>query len=151
MAERDTRALGFWRLLLAATFAGVVSCDDEKAVGDEHTNDECANAGCALPPLCGQGCTARCGCCGCADGQTFHVAGKPYVCQDQCLEPVSEDAGSDAALDCSTVGCSPPPLCDTGCTARCGCCSCARGETLRLDGGSLVCSDGCYEPADSGG
>lgn len=150
MAQRDTRAVGFWMLLLAATFVGVVSCDDEKTVGAEETDHECANAACSLPPLCGRGCTARCGCCGCADGQTFRVAGNPYVCQNQCLEPVSADAGGDAALDCSTVGCSPAPLCETGCTAACGCCSCAPGEIIALDAGARVCVGGCYARADAG-
>lgn len=47
-----------------------------------------------------------------------------------------------ATIDCSMVGCSPPPMCDTGCTAPCGCCPCAEGSLM----GSYVCTGGCYAP-----
>ena len=64
---------------------------------------------------------------------------------------VSVDAASDAAgdggIDCSRVGCAAPPLCSTGCTEPCGCCSCSDGTTM----GGLVCMGGCWVPTDAGG
>jgi len=101
------------------------------------TQDPCAGAGCALPPVCGVGCTARCGCCSCADGQTFPINGRLHVCKGGCFEPVTDDgsvardAGPDTSepIDCSNVGCAPPTACDEACTAPCGCCRCADGET----------------------
>jgi hypothetical protein len=53
----------------------------------------CANVGCALPPLCSQGCTAVCGCCACAPGDR----NGDLVCVGGCYAPLqSTDAGSDA-------------------------------------------------------
>ena len=50
---------------------------------------------------------------------------------------------------CANTGCGAPPMCGTGCTAVCGCCSCLPGQ---IGGnGSLVCTNyGCYEPTDGG-
>jgi hypothetical protein len=68
----------------------------------------------------------------------------------------TKDAGQDVAadvapdvgsIDCSLVGCGAPPMCSTGCTEVCGCCSCGDGETQ----GGLVCTGGCWAPADAGG
>jgi hypothetical protein len=119
----------------------------------------CATVGCFAPPLCSLGCTATCGCCSCAEGERQG----DLVCHGGCYEP--SDAGtSDASptsdsrqptatgdaetssVNCATVGCSAPPLCSLGCTATCGCCSCAEGERQ----GDLVCHGGCYAPADGG-
>ena len=55
------------------------------------------------------------------------------------------DAGNtESSIDCSRVGCAPPPMCSTGCTETCGCCSCAEGEEFQVEGGVLVCTGGCY-------
>jgi hypothetical protein len=63
----------------------------------------------------------------------------------------SFDAGADAAhdstIDCSAVGCSPPPLCSEGCQAVCGCCACAEGSTISIGGTVHVCRGGCYAPS----
>lgn len=78
--------------------------------------------------------------------------------------PTSDGAGGDAApsdaaadapdavpadsgIDCSLVGCGPPPLCATGCQEVCGCCSCAEGEIQ----GALFCQGGCFVPLDPEG
>jgi len=82
----------------------------------------------------------------------FQIEGRPHVCKAGCLEPapdagnMASDSGSDAAepIDCSRVGCAPPTPCDEPCTAPCGCCSCAEGEMISRDGGSLICKNGCY-------
>jgi len=58
--------------------------------------------------------------------------------------------GGTGGIDCSNVGCAAPPLCATGCTAACGCCSCGDGETSPVDGGFMVCVGGCYELHDAG-
>src|SRR5688572_22439926 len=91
----------------------------------------CANVGCAAPPLCSTGCQAMCGCCSCAPGQRSG----DLVCTAQgCYEPAPADAGidhtpsPDAAPNCANVGCAAPPLCSTGCQETCGCCSCASGQ-----------------------
>jgi hypothetical protein len=51
-----------------------------------------------------------------------------------------------STIDCSMVGCSMPPMCATGCTATCGCCSCAEGTWQ----GNLVCRGGCWAVPDAG-
>jgi hypothetical protein len=73
--------------------------------------------------------------CGCFDGDVVNGA----TCKDGCfVRPSRQD------VDCSNVGCAPPPLCATGCTEACGCCSCADGEVQN----GLLCVGGCYAPAD---
>jgi hypothetical protein len=57
-----------------------------------------------------------------------------------------ESGSTDTGIDCSLVGCGAPPLCSTGCTETCGCCSCGEGEQITSDGGTLVCTGGCYAP-----
>jgi hypothetical protein len=60
----------------------------------------------------------------------------------------SFDAGAhDSTIDCSAVGCSPPPLCSEGCQAVCGCCACAEGSTSSIGGTVHVCRGGCYAPS----
>jgi hypothetical protein len=62
------------------------------------------------------------------------------------------DAGSDAdasSVDCSLVGCAPPPLCSTGCTEPCGCCPCAEGEIATRGGTSYRCTGGCFAEVDA--
>lgn len=52
----------------------------------------CANVGCAAPPLCSTGCQATCGCCSCAPGQRSG----DLVCTSQgCYEPAADDGGID--------------------------------------------------------
>jgi len=61
--------------------------------------------------------------------------------------PVSPRRDADGGSDCTTAGCSAPPLCSEGCRAPCGCCSCSPG----VRSGDLVCTDhGCYAPAPTG-
>lgn len=75
----------------------------------EAPSDEC---GCGAPPMCGQPCTAFCGCCGCSGTETVLVhkdggvaayrcrvsAGSPPgEFEGQCYEPVDLDASADAA------------------------------------------------------
>ncbi len=60
-------------------------------------------------------------------------------------------SGGSGGIDCGNVGCAAPPLCATGCTAACGCCACTDGDTLGIDGGTYVCTGGCYAPAIDGG
>src|SRR5262245_44090352 len=59
--------------------------------------------------------------------------------------PSDGGAGSTGSIDCSMVGCAAPPLCETGCTEPCGCCSCSPGQVM----GGRVCVGGCYA-ADAG-
>jgi hypothetical protein len=58
----------------------------------------------------------------------------------------SGGTGGGSTIDCSMVGCSPPPMCATGCTATCGCCPCADGTWQ----GNLLCQGGCWAVADAG-
>ncbi len=116
---------------------------------------DCSRVGCSPPPMCDVGCTAECGCCPCAEGETMGS----YVCTGGCWSAPLTDAGGEAGndagdagkdgsgIDCSRVGCSMPPMCDVGCTAECGCCPCAEGETM----GSFVCKGGCWAPASADG
>ncbi len=53
---------------------------------------------------------------------------------------------TDSGIDCSTIGCGAPVVCGVACDAPCGCCPCADGEVVTLDGASYVCSGGCYAP-----
>jgi hypothetical protein len=55
------------------------------------------------------------------------------------------------SVDCSNVGCAPPPLCADGCSETCGCCSCADGEIIERTGTSYRCEGGCYAPLESQG
>jgi hypothetical protein len=52
--------------------------------------------------------------------------------------------GGIGGIDCSQAGCAQPPLCSVGCQAACGCCSCAPGEIVVIDGATYRCSGGCY-------
>ena len=60
----------------------------------------------------------------------------------------------DAAADvppnaCANAGCAAPPMCNVGCQATCGCCSCSPGQRS----GDLLCTaEGCYvsAPLDGG-
>ncbi|HVZ73295.1 MAG TPA: hypothetical protein VHJ20_13035 [Polyangia bacterium] len=53
--------------------------------------------------------------------------------------------GSSSTLDCSLVGCGPPPMCGSQCSTSCGCCPCGEGQ--RQD--DLVCHGGCWMPTDA--
>ena len=52
--------------------------------------------------------------------------------------------GTGGSVDCSTIGCAPPPMCSVGCTAVCGCCACGEGTTQ----GDLICTGGCWRPLE---
>jgi hypothetical protein len=58
----------------------------------------------------------------------------------------AQPIGGSGGLDCSTVGCAPPPMCDTGCTAACGCCSCGDGDLFDGPSGPMICQNGCFVP-----
>jgi len=62
--------------------------------------------------------------------------------------------GTNSSSDpCANFGCSPPPLCSTGCLAQCGCCSCGWGEIIEISGKLYECMGPCYAPyhEDDGG
>jgi hypothetical protein len=134
------------------------------------TSFPCAGIGCSPPPLCSEGCAARCGCCSCTPG----VRQGDLICTkngcyasavapdaagtDQAVDAPPADAGQAGAggnggttgatggttsISCANVGCSQPPLCSEGCKALCGCCPCSPGVRQ----GDLVCANGCYAPA----
>jgi hypothetical protein len=148
------RALGalFVGFLAVGLFGG--------GCGSNSDGAGCVGVACG-PPKCGQTCGYTCGCCdSCPTGDQLLENGALYVCQNGCYELVASDAGSDApndassdaandalsdGIDCSNVGCSPPPLCSEGCTAVCGCCACGQGDTISTEAGTLVCNGGCYE------
>jgi hypothetical protein len=60
----------------------------------------------------------------------------------------SQTGGSagGSTINCALVGCAAPPMCATGCTETCGCCSCAEG----IRQGDLVCQGGCWAVPDAG-
>jgi hypothetical protein len=59
--------------------------------------------------------------------------------------------GGTGGIDCSTVGCGAPPMCDVGCTSACGCCDCGEGEIIDSPSGPMICTGGCYAPAKACG
>jgi len=56
----------------------------------------------------------------------------------------SGNVAGTGGIDCSNVGCAQPPMCDVGCTAQCGCCSCGDGGEQPAPGGYLLCTGGCW-------
>jgi len=62
----------------------------------------CANVGCAAPPLCSVGCQAGCGCCGCVPG----TRDGDLVCTEQfCYAPApASDAGGDGDAPTGDAG-----------------------------------------------
>jgi hypothetical protein len=86
---------------------------------------------------------------GCAESEQANLPPAPdAAAADRSAAPTPADVGgTDLAedrdpLSCRLVGCSPPPLCAIGCTARCGCCPCQDGTVT----GNLQCVGGCYVP-----
>ena len=65
----------------------------------------CANAGCAAPPLCSVGCQATCGCCSCAPGQ---LNGDLLCTSQGCYEPVRADSGIDHSGWSPAAACGLP-------------------------------------------
>lgn len=57
---------------------------------------------------------------------------------------------ADSGLDCSTIGCGPPPICGDACDAPCGCCPCGDGEEMSAGGVQYVCAGGCWAPRGTG-
>jgi hypothetical protein len=83
----------------------------------------------------------------CGDGASEHVSS---TAAGGAAGSSSFDAGADthdSTIDCSAVGCSPPPLCSEGCQAVCGCCACAEGSTSSIGGTVHVCRGGCDAPS----
>ena len=114
------------RIFFLFILLGITACQSPSSSGDKC-------GGCRLR-YCDQQ-PGDCDC-GCFDGDVVNGA----TCKDGCfVRP--PDLGS---IDCSRVGCAPPPLCSSGCTAACGCCACAE-ETVE---GGLRCTGGCYAPVD---
>jgi hypothetical protein len=77
------------------------------------------------------------------------------ACGETTSSTSAVDSGSDANadssnVDCSLVGCAQPPLCSTGCTEVCGCCSCGEGQIEVRSGASYRCVNGCYAALDAG-
>ena len=62
--------------------------------GSGHSLDDCRGVGCALPPMCSEGCRAPCGCCTCQPGER----NGDLLCTDQgCyVSAPPTDAGTDA-------------------------------------------------------
>jgi hypothetical protein len=161
-ARRSGRApilLAFSALLGAAiglggACGGGVETSNTGSTGSAGSTSggDCSNVGCAPAPLCSTGCQETCGCCPCAEGDVMSdPQNGSLVCKGGCYEPAMPDGGaSDASdeMDCSLVGCGPPPLCGQACSEFCGCCNCAPGEMFMMDGKTFKCSaDGeCYEP-----
>jgi len=87
-----------------------------------------------------------------------NAAGDLYTCTAQACDagpPIRDggrdaalvaDAGSDASIDCATIGCGAPPICGTACDSPCGCCPCAEGSEM----GTHVCQGGCWAPRGTG-
>ena len=60
--------------------------------------------------------------------------------------PLEQEASlANEAIDCSVVGCAPPPVCgDEAVSCRpCGCCSCGDGQ-LRGENQPFICAGGCW-------
>jgi hypothetical protein len=143
-----TAALG-----LGGACGGGVETDNSGSTGTGSTSGvDCSNVGCAPPPLCSTGCQETCGCCPCLDGQMMSdPQNGDLVCNGGCYEPAALDGGAPDVsddVDCSLVGCGPPPICSVGCGEVCGCCGCAPGEMVTMEGKTYQCkADGaCYEP-----
>ncbi|MBK7582861.1 MAG: hypothetical protein IPI67_22035 [Myxococcales bacterium] len=89
------------------------------------------------------GCASACG--GSTDSDTSSTGGSGAVAgTGGGSGSGGSPSGGSGGIDCSNVGCGAPPMCDVGCTAACGCCNCGEGEQLPADGGTLVCTGGCY-------
>lgn len=128
---------------------------ETSTTGSATSGADCSKVGCAPAPLCSTGCQESCGCCSCADGDTMNdPQDGPLVCNGGCYEPAPSsmpDGGSSDAqdeMDCSLVGCGPPPICGQACSEVCGCCHCAAGEMVIMNGQTYQCADdgACYAP-----
>lgn len=74
---------------------------------------DCANVGCAPPPLCSEGCLDACGCCPCADGEIIERTGTSYRCEGGCYAPFTA-AGPDwvrLQVDEGWGPCPPDEIC----------------------------------------
>jgi hypothetical protein len=72
--------------------------------GADTGGPNCANVGCAAPPMCSTGCQAPCGCCSCASGQR----NGDLLCTGGCYVP-APDGGSDGGGSVCTLPFDPGP------------------------------------------
>lgn len=117
---------------------------------------DCSNVGCAPPPFCSEGCTATCGCCGCAEGESQLIGGEPYLCRGGCLAPdpcacptsppaPGDSCGASCSQTCAYEDCSAAGLvvatCNSGSfdvTSRaCGGQACGEEPPLTCEAGSV--------------
>ncbi len=106
-------------------------------------------------PICGDNCTDRCGCKGCADGAQRVIGGATYVCLGNCYKTSSAsiiDGGGgtggsdDSGIDCTNPQCDPPAICGQ-CQNACDCCdTCVENETTTIGGTAYICTGGCFNP-----
>lgn len=77
---------------------------------------DCSTVGCAAPPRCDEGCTAKCGCCTCSEGERQPTDGGVLVCTGGCytLQEPRSCGGRGGA------GCEPQDFCDYTPEAACG-------------------------------
>ena len=72
--------------------------------GTNNDDDPCANAGCALPPLCSEGCNELCGCCHCYEGEIEARNGAPHRCTNNgCYEPIENTEAKYVSLELDFV------------------------------------------------
>lgn len=112
-------------LIVASVVVLFVGCKGSQGSSpDSSTAINCANAGCAAPPACGQPCTAPCGCCfnaACIADAASPSADVPA--SDRTTDAQPPDRSPETTINCANVGCGPPPSCGQACTAPCGCCA----------------------------
>jgi hypothetical protein len=79
--------------LVACVLVSVACGDRQLMPAPDASTTNCANVGCASPPLCAAGCQAACGCCACTPG----AHDGDLVCTDRgCYEPAPvADGGVD--------------------------------------------------------
>lgn len=100
---------------------------------------DCSNVGCAMAPMCDEGCTAACGCCGCAEGSEEPAPGGMKRCTGGCyvFVPTKACGGLAGAACAADEWCDLPNGCGfpdamgackkrpQGCYADCpGVCGC---------------------------
>lgn len=90
----------------------------------------CAVVGCGPAPICGQACSAPCGCCPCNNGDTISQDGGTLVCMNGCYVEQNGTAGTPcgSSADCGIgLSCCYPcgvapqdgGYCQNRCVATC--------------------------------